>query len=285
MSFKKAWFQLHWILGITAGLILMVVGVTGATLSFEKEILKVLNPDLVKVTPAKDAVALTPEALLQRIQQNHPDRKINGLTLSKDPYEAAKVNFAVEGEGRRARKGETRYVDPYNGTVRWEEEFGHEFMHTVESLHRRLLSGEVGKQIVGASTIALIILILSGLYLRWPKTWTSLKTWLTFNPRKTGRSFLSSLHAVAGTWALIFLLLASLTGLYWSYDWYRAGLYQISGVPQPVRGGPPKGAKNTEMAQGERKRPRRGARFRQTRESRRFTETEFCRSRSGLAGI
>ena len=33
---KTIWFKIHWILGITAGIVLFVVGVTGATLSFEK---------------------------------------------------------------------------------------------------------------------------------------------------------------------------------------------------------------------------------------------------------
>ena len=38
-------FQIHWFLGITAGLVLAVMGVTGATLSFEPEILAALNRD------------------------------------------------------------------------------------------------------------------------------------------------------------------------------------------------------------------------------------------------
>lgn len=242
MTFKNFWFQLHWILGITAGLVLMVVGTTGGILSFEREILRALNTDLMEVQPAKGAVALAPEELLKRVQRQYPERKINGLTLSKDPYEAAKINFALEGKTKRARKGETRYLDPYTAEVRWQDVSGKSFFRTVLRLHRWLLLDEPGKQVVGASTIALVLLVLSGLYLRWPRTWSSLKTWFTFSFKKTGRSFLSSLHAVIGTWVMIFLLLASLTGLYWSYDWYRAGLYAISGVPQPVRKGPPKEA-------------------------------------------
>ncbi len=237
MTFKNAWFQIHWILGITAGLILMIVGTTGAILSFEREIVHLLNTDLITVKPQPNATRLSPQTLLTRIQTAHPDRTVNALTFSKDPFEAARVNFALPGTGKRARRGETRYVDPYTGQVRWQDEIGHDFFHTVMALHRWLLLDKPGKQIVGASTLALIVLVLSGLYLRWPKTWHRLKTWLTFNPQKTGRGFLSDLHAVIGTWVLIFLLLASFTGLYWSYDWYRSGLYAITGVSKPVRGG------------------------------------------------
>lgn len=44
------------------------------------------------------------------------------------------------------------------------------------------------------------------------------------------------MHAAIGTWVLLLYLLASLTGLYWSYGWYRDGLYALSGVEQPTRG-------------------------------------------------
>ncbi len=85
MTFKNIWFQLHWILGITAGLVLMVVGTTGGILSFEREILRAINTDLMEVQPAKNAVALTPEELLRRIQAKYPERTINALTLSNNP--------------------------------------------------------------------------------------------------------------------------------------------------------------------------------------------------------
>ena len=42
---KKVWFQLHWFFGISAGLVLALMGVTGATLSFQDELLRAF-PDL-----------------------------------------------------------------------------------------------------------------------------------------------------------------------------------------------------------------------------------------------
>jgi sulfite reductase (NADPH) flavoprotein alpha-component len=42
---KTIWFKIHWFLGITAGIILLVVGFSGAMLSFEKEILKAINQE------------------------------------------------------------------------------------------------------------------------------------------------------------------------------------------------------------------------------------------------
>ena len=46
---KKTFFQIHWFLGITAGLILSLMGVTGAIYSYEQEILKCMNPESYQV--------------------------------------------------------------------------------------------------------------------------------------------------------------------------------------------------------------------------------------------
>ena len=46
---KKTLFQLHWFFGISAGLVLALMGITGATVSFQDEILSTLNPSVLQV--------------------------------------------------------------------------------------------------------------------------------------------------------------------------------------------------------------------------------------------
>ena len=46
---KKSLFQLHWLFGITAGLVLALMGITGATYSFQDELLRLFNPQVLKV--------------------------------------------------------------------------------------------------------------------------------------------------------------------------------------------------------------------------------------------
>jgi sulfite reductase (NADPH) flavoprotein alpha-component len=41
---------------------------------------------------------------------------------------------------------------------------------------------------------------------------------------------------VIGTWVLPVYLVIALTGLQWSYEWYRDGLYSIAGVERPAGG-------------------------------------------------
>ncbi|GAB2500244.1 PepSY-associated TM helix domain-containing protein [Arenimonas alkanexedens] len=240
--FKNLVFQLHWLLGISAGLVLAVVGVTGAILSFEDEVLEAINPGVMTVEARP--LALAPAALLARIGDQWPDREIQALFLSADAEAAARVTFkpspeAVKGGGRV--RGETRYVDPYTGAL-LPQPRGQGLFRLSMQIHRWLAAGDVGKQIVGAATVSLVFFCVSGLYLRWPRRWRSWRVWLSVDWSQRGRSFLWRLHSVVGTWVLAAYLLMALTGLYWSYDWYRSGLYTITGTPAPTaRGGPKPG--------------------------------------------
>lgn len=236
---RKILFQTHWFLGITAGFVLALVGVTGAMLSFEDPLLKAMNPGVMTV----DAAGRRPLAaaeLLARVARVEPGKAVQALQLSAEPDDSARVTFApvpgaAPGPGGRPR-GESRYLDPYTGELLGTPR-GEGFFRTTMQLHRWLAAGEVGKQIVGASTVAMVFFCLSGLYLRWPRRWRSPRAWLHLDTALTGRRFLWQLHSVVATWLLVPYLVMALTGLWWSYGWYREGVNALAGVPmQAPRG-------------------------------------------------
>src|SRR5690606_5579869 len=147
------------------------------------------------------------------------------------PAAAAAVRFAPGPGGGR---GERAYADPYTGTLLGEPRGAGVFRTTMQ-LHRWLAAGDVGKQVVGASTVALVYFCISGLYLRWPRRrWKSLRTWLALDWKQKGGAFVWHLHAVAGTWVLVAYLVMALSGLWWSYGWYREGLQGWAGMLPPA---------------------------------------------------
>ncbi|MDY6467152.1 sulfite reductase flavoprotein subunit alpha [Acinetobacter faecalis] len=224
--FKKIFFQLHWFLGISAGLILALMGVTGAIYSYEQQILKAINQDSY-VVQVPNSEKLTPAQIFQQFSQENPDSKINSITVAKDPTASSTVNIAKEG----ARRGVNVMINPYTAETLPAIK-GQEFFQFIQQLHRNLTVGPVGKQITGACTLILIFFVLSGLYLRWPKK-HSFKQWFAVKPKLKGRNFIWDLHAVVGTWVVIFYLLLACTGLYWSYDWWRNGMFKVLGVERP----------------------------------------------------
>ncbi|WOE32849.1 MULTISPECIES: sulfite reductase flavoprotein subunit alpha [unclassified Acinetobacter] len=240
---KKILFQIHWFLGITAGLILSIMGVTGAIYSYEQEILKWINQDSYHVT-IENRAKMTPAEIYQHFQNTQPELQINSISIAAAPDASSTVNIVKEGE----RRGYNMMINPYTA-AQLPKIQGREFFAFIQKLHRYLTIGDVGKQITGASALMLILFVLSGIYLRWPKK-HSVKQWLAIKPKLKGRNFIWDLHAVIGTWVVIFYLIFAITGLYWSYDWWRNGMFKVLGVerPQPEMqaGGP---AQNSERNQ------------------------------------
>lgn len=231
---KTIWFKIHWILGITAGIILLIVGVTGAILSFEKEIMKAINSDsyYVKVIEGQDK--LTTKELLEKFQASNPKTKINSISFSLDKESSTVINVASEG----ARRGLNIYINPYTAEV-LPDLVGKDFFGFILRLHRWLAFPqeirEVGKQTVAISTVALIVLIISGIIVYWGRIKHAFFKSFTFKFKHKGRAFLSTMHSAIGMWVIPFYLLAALTGLYWSYGWYNNMLYSIAGVEKPQR--------------------------------------------------
>ena len=107
---KKTLFQLHWFFGITAGLVLALMGITGAAYSFQDEILRALNTSVLQVEKQVAGV-LPPVELVERIEATS-GKKVSMLTVETESGHAAKVFFTPpKGE----RRGEMRYFDPYTG--------------------------------------------------------------------------------------------------------------------------------------------------------------------------
>ncbi|RZN05092.1 hypothetical protein CWO91_30420, partial [Bradyrhizobium genosp. SA-3] len=106
----------------------------------------------------------------------------------------------------------------------------------VRRLHRWLLvPGDAkgwGRQITGAAALGLILMLVSGLVLRWPRRASSVKMWLKPNLSLSGRGLHRSLHAVIGTWVLPIYLVMTLTGLWYSFDWYKDGVVWLLSRPQ-----------------------------------------------------
>ena len=225
-SWKQVWFQLHWFIGITAGTVLVLIGLSGATLAFKDELLDAMNPG-VRHVAVETRAPLTPAQLASIAAAEHGQR-VASITVYAEAGSAPRLFFAPQNGQRR---GESVYLHPYTGATQ-PALAGAAFFDWTESLHRwLLLPRDPGRQVAGALALCLLGLALSGLYLRWPRRPLDWRTWLTFDPALKGRSFLWNLHAVAGTWCLVVYVALTLTGIYWSYDVVRDNIDAWAGKP------------------------------------------------------
>ena len=224
---KKIWFKIHLYLGLTAGIILMVIGITGALLSFQKEIIWLFNKNsyVVEISGTKQSE----KQIIDNFNLKFPEAKIKALTINSDPSSSVVINIASNAKGKAGRRGINYYINPYNSEILPNVE-GAKTFKFIERIHRGLIAGDVGKQIVGASTLLLLILMISGVVVYFPRLKRAFFKSFTFKFKHKGRSFLSTMHSALGMWVLPFYLVSTITGLSLSYHWFNDILYKSAGV-------------------------------------------------------
>ncbi len=229
---KKIFAKIHLWLSLPLGIVLTVVCLSGAVLVFEGEITRALHPELYRVAAPADARPLRPSQLAGRIGGQMPDSlHLVSLQLSARSDEPCMAAFRETGRKQLS-------VDPYTGNVNgWVESPA--FFGTVRKLHRWLLDpppskGEksVGKAIVGVSTLALVLILVSGLILWIPRSRKALRNRLKVSYSDGRRRFWHDSHVTLGFYATLLLLVMALTGLTWSFGWYRTAAYALFGGPQ-----------------------------------------------------
>lgn len=226
---KKFFAKLHLWLSVPFGIVIAIVCITGAILVFEDEIKELSNHDRYFVNERREKT-LTPEQLVHEARKVLPDSiNVTGLR--------------VFGEGDRnwrlyVDKGNSYYINPYTGHLAGEDT-GNEFIRTTTRLHRFLLHSyrygvdtPWGKMIVGYSTIAFVFILISGIVIWFPMNRKMLKNRLKVNIHRGGFRFWYDLHVAGGFYASLFLLAMALTGLTWSFKWYRTAFYTaLGGAP------------------------------------------------------
>lgn len=227
---KKIFRKIHLWLSVPFGLIITLVCFSGAMLVFENEANEWFRRDLYYVETVKGA-PLPMDKLLEKVATTLPDSvAVTGVSISSDPGRAYQVSLS---KPRRA----SLYVDQYTGEVKGKSERSGFFMFMFR-MHRWLLDSMNpgnegifwGKMIVGVSTLLLVFVLISGIVIWWPRTRKALKNSLKITATKGWRRFWYDLHVAGGMYALIFLLAMALTGLTWSFPWYRTAFYKVFGV-------------------------------------------------------
>lgn len=227
---KKIFRKIHLWLSVPFGLIITLVCFSGAMLVFENEANEWFRRDLYYVETVKES-PLPMDKLLEKVATTLPDSvSVTGVSISSDPGRAYQVSLS---KPRRA----SLYVDQYTGEVKGKSERSGFFMFMFR-MHRWLLDSMNpgnegifwGKMIVGVSTLLLVFVLISGIVIWWPRTRKALKNSLKITASKGWRRFWYDLHVAGGMYALIFLLAMALTGLTWSFPWYRTAFYKVFGV-------------------------------------------------------
>ena len=231
----KFFRKIHLWLSVPFGIIITLVCFSGAMLIFEPEITRAVKSDVYYVTEVKDS-ALPMGELMETVKATLPDSvSITGVTVFSDDSRTYQVNLS---KPRRA----SLFIDQYSGQITGKyERIG--FFSTMFKLHRWLLDSanphsdgvKIGKTLVGISTLIFVIALITGVIIWWPRARKNLRRSLSISFSNGWKGFWKGLHVAGGMYALIFVLAMALTGLTWSFDWYRSAFYAVCGVEHTPR--------------------------------------------------
>lgn len=239
-SVRKFIFWVHLAGGLLAGLSIFTMCLTGACVAFSDEIIAWTEREARTIEPtAPGTPRLSLDALQAKVRDANPEARPNAITVSDDPTEP--VIFTM------GREAGSLYANPYTGEIKSAPTENHirDALRFALQLHRWLaIGGEgraVGQIINHTSNLVFLGLLLTGLYLWWPRKWSwrGFKAIAMLNRAYTGKARHYNQHNVFGLWCSIILIVLSLTAIPISYRWGGRLVYRLMGEEPPAGTGNP----------------------------------------------
>jgi len=237
-AFKKWTGKLHLWFGLSIGLIIFIVSVTGALYVFKDEIENFTRKDVIYHKEQNIAQKqILPIRVLEKAVDNQVKEKFKVHWVNVPIDKTMSYQFYWYEHNTTAWNYfdefpiyKVAYVNPYNGKVLriYDEKNG--FFQIVKMIHWSfLLKQDWGKYVVGIPVIIFIIMLISGIILWWPKNkaarkqrfsfrWKNIKSWKRKN---------YDLHNILGFYASIFALIFSITGLFYAFFVIQTMMYVV----------------------------------------------------------
>lgn len=209
-----AFYNLAWRWHFYAGLFvipfLILLSLTGIIYLFKPQLDQLMYPELLQVPVA--AQQISADQQLAAVQQAYPQALIK--QYMPPVTEGRSAQFVVDNAGQALNL----FVDPYRGTLLGSQDAQSNLQAIARQLHGELMIGTVGDRLIELAAGWGIVLVVSGLYLWWPRGSSGAGVlWPRLSAR--GRLLWRDLHAVTGFWGSLFLLFMLLTGMTWTGFW------------------------------------------------------------------
>lgn len=221
-GFKKKIGLLHLWLGLASGIIIFIAAITGSLLVFEKEIDSTLNPDYYNVSEI-GAEKKSLDYCVDILQKEYGVKEITRISTFSDPSRTIQI-FGKDAD----KKVHLFSVNPYTGKVQASTLQKSRFFAVVLEIHRQLLMGETGGIIMGTSCLIFVFMLISGLVLWWPKKIKNLKQRLKIKWDASFTRIVWDLHSTVGFYSFFILLIISLTGLFFAFNWFQNGILYLA---------------------------------------------------------
>lgn len=236
-KFYFAAWRWHFYAGLFVIPFLLMLTITGLIMMLDNRLSNQLGfaPDVVVASQAlpvsvqaKAALAEVPGQMSQYVAPEAADRP--AFFIIRD------ANAAKPGMKPWEIPAKAVAVDPYRGEVVAVNDKTGTLYAIANDIHGSLLLGDTGDRIIEAATSLTILLIVTGLYMWWPRD-RALGRALVPDLTLKRRALFRELHVVGGVWVSLFLLLFCLSGLAWAGVWGGKFVQPWSSFPAEKKAG------------------------------------------------
>ncbi|MDW7613789.1 PepSY domain-containing protein [Peribacillus simplex] len=208
--YRTVW-RWHFYAGIIFAPLLIILAATGSIYLFKPQIEQVLYQDYNEVTPQEDKIPASRQ--IEQVKKLYPNAVVTKYHPGENASRSSEVSITSNKESL------TVFIDPYTGKSIGELNDEDRIMDKIEEIHGELMAGTLGDRIVELAACWAVVLIVSGLYLWYPKKKQGLSGVLFPRFNKGKNIFRRDLHAVPAFWITAGMLFLIMTGLPWSGFW------------------------------------------------------------------
>ena len=222
------WYNAVWRWHFYAGMLcvplVLWLAVTGTIYTWRPQIEAWLDRPYQHLVP--HGPIASPDAQVGAALAAVPGAALHKYQLPASPDDAVQVIVGKNGKETRV------WVDPTTTRVLKVEGEEQRPMRLVFHLHGELLAGPAGSILVETAACWAIVMLLTGLYLWWPRGGRGLAGVLYPRLRGGKRVFWRDIHAVAGIWVSFAALFLIVTGLPWAQAWgsYLREIRRVTGT-------------------------------------------------------
>ena len=169
-----------------------------------------------------------PDAQVSAALRAVPGSTLHKYILPEAEGQAVRVLVTVKGADKRV------YVDPRSLAILHVVTEENRPLAVVMRLHGQLLAGDIGSYVIEIAACWAVVMLLTGLYLWWPRGRKGIAGVLYPRLRGGRRLFWRDIHATTGIWVSVFALVLILTGLPWATAWgsYLGAVRELTGTTQ-----------------------------------------------------
>lgn len=211
----------HFYAGLITAPFLLILAITGAIYLFNDEINDALYPQL-RFAPSGEHIQ-PPGPLLDAVRHAYPKAAITRIDMPTEPGRTAQVYISpAQGADRRV------FVDPGNAKVLGSYVYTSTLVGFSDVFHGSLLLGDTGDAIVELAACWGFVLVVTGLYLWWPRKRADQQHRFSPDLQQRGRKLWRELHRLTGLYFSVLILFLIITGLPWATLWGGQFLTPVS---------------------------------------------------------